>query len=845
MTPRLPRQVTPTSRPLNALFTRSLNPLSRRPPPALSCILTPSSVFLHTGSRRPKLHGYWYGKGHREVEVLLRGCERLSLVDNRKEQRMDRRPRILEALSALLQSPHPSASVEACRVIANLAATPLPPIAYEMVHTWQVTVKLLYAALDKWDGDEAVRREASKALLALYTAGREPLHCLLLLGHGAHSEEEEEEESKGEEKEEEGRFLRVMLDNIMDSRGHDWPRVRAVGVAGLRQVVKSLAHPGAHQAELRAHVLATLDRAIHREVDGGEYDSTKLLSLLHGVLAVLAPPSEEGKGLCDVHILRMGLGLLHDLCGLWTPFKAALMDTSASLLSALSTLLDRFEPRGQAGVLGPILGPAVVLLVVQLGLPPTHASLRRLLEHVDSAPVFSQLAPFSLLRCGGVEATWPMAQLRHLLRASASLLDAAAAQGEDALIELVVLEDALDLYSQLIDAALSQVKGLTLTQWAPALAAALDCVRLLACKAPCLHDELIRRGMPQKLRALLQLLQTEAAVVGPQLPSAFFPLLEVLSARESGEGLSDGSEEAFALRPDLVEVSSGTRERAHLVDGHPGTCWMSQDRMPFPGVVLDRRVGNATPRALRRPESSGHSIVLRLPYAVPTGSSQASSSYLSAAQLTSLSTPTPPSLARARTSSLSSSLSGSGTARLRRPSRTTSPLMPLSPSQDVHTGSSLDDLLALPPSLSHASLLSDDGSEREDRQAGGGPQGEGSSNGGWSKLQMRRGMYGNYTPSEFWVLVPVGTDRYTVVKRCSFKDSRAGSWETILEREELEALTDVGACVESIRIEIYRNVNMGNNSKVNGLRFVAAAPEEGPMVEPEPILHFLRCVSGH
>lgn len=752
-----------------------------------ACLLGPplTEHAPSSSSRRPKLHGYWYGDHYREVEVLLRGCERLSLVDNRKEQRMDRRARLMECLLAMV-GPRGTgdSAMLAMRVIANLAATPLPPIAYELVYTWQVPGQLIWPAMARFP---QAREAAARALLALYVAGREPLHRLLLSGDDG------------------PRLVRAFVDGILS----DDAGLRAVGVAGLRQVLRSV-QEGDRAAGSRRSLLAERVEELLQHTMAGE---AKVEALLTGVLAALEPISSRSSksGSVDLHAVRAGVALLEALCR--SPaYRDALMRLRPRLLHRLQQLRCYDES-------SPVLGPAVVLLVNELGLSVQDSAVRGLLEQVDSAAVFRQLQPFHLLRAPGGPRAWPVRQLRHILRASAMVLSSVMTSspgGEDALAEVVVVEEVVDLYLAVLDAATAP-----LAEWAPAVAAALDGLRLLEGQLSVMHEELVRRGLPGTLRRLVLSLRSEAGTVGPLLPTALFTLLEVMTARHSGEGPAAMADESLALRPEALEVSSGSRDKRHMADGHPSTCWVSQDRVQFPGVVIDRRAGASTSRAIRRPESTGHSITIRLPTPVlPQLRTSTSSGSLAGP-------PSPTS---------TSSTSSSSSSRLRRPSGGRS--SPRESTSQLLLPPRADDGFLLSSPASPASTTSDvvcDGVAHP-----GGAAGE------WCKLQMRRGMYGNYTPAEFWVLAQIGPDRFALIKKHSLKDSRAGSWETILDRRELEEAAAAamgpsgGGAIESIRVEIYRNVNMGNNSKVNGLRFVAGEPEEGPMLEPEPIVAFMR-----
>lgn len=92
-----------------------------------------------TENKQPKVYGYWYGQDYREVEVLVRGCERLSTVDSRKEHSLvDRQAPIVFTLREMVKSGGVIGAIEAMHAIASLAATPMPSISYELLHTCRV-----------------------------------------------------------------------------------------------------------------------------------------------------------------------------------------------------------------------------------------------------------------------------------------------------------------------------------------------------------------------------------------------------------------------------------------------------------------------------------------------------------------------------------------------------------------------------------------------------------------------------------------------------------------------------------------------------------------------------------
>jgi len=123
-------------------------------------------------------------------------------------------------------------------------------------------------------------------------------------------------------------------------------------------------------------------------------------------------------------------------------------------------------------------------------------------------------------------------------------------------------------------------------------------------------------------------------------------------------------------------------------------------------------------------------------------------------------------------------------------------------------------------------------------------------------------MYGNFTPSEMWVLVKTNdngggegggegggrkNEQFVLVRRHLLREQDAGGWETLVERAELEALQqELGLTeIRSIYIEIIRNHGQGNNSRLSGLRFSCAAPScMVDVVSPESVLGLLQEYQG-
>jgi hypothetical protein len=539
--------------------------------------------------------GYFYGSDYREVELLIRGSERLSTLDSRKEHSLvERQADVLKTLLCMLRADLQGAqalpAIEAMRAIANMAATPIPSIPYELLHTHKAhacihrTLKQLPRA----------RQAALVALVGLLKGSRLP-GKRLILGEG----------SEG--------LASTVLGLLVGPEDLDLA-VREILVVALR------------------HLLAAYEacRCMDRMRGVLEAQATAPTDLLAAVLSVLRSSR-------SLDVLYAAMALLSDLVRAWPVAGEALRKGKEQLLGALEAQLSRAP--GQEEALTGVVGQAVVLLVQGLGAELEDARMGKLLQHVSSTPVLARLGPFRLLRHG--RGRLPPTLESHLLRASTALLR--EQPDPTAALELAVLEDALEVYLAPLQQAVGtatpdkQGQGQGLPQL-EGLASALEGLRALeeATGAAEMHEEITRRGVPDLLGKVLGMLRQGGAGAGADhtalgpVATALMSLMEVWLAREEmyaaigggadgeeQEGTNDVEEEdeddeELRLHAEDLEVSSGARSKVNLLQRHPTSCWQTSDRVALDGLLLEDG------RRVQRPDSHGHFLTVKLPAPIPS-----------------------------------------------------------------------------------------------------------------------------------------------------------------------------------------------------------------------------------
>jgi len=93
----------------------------------------------------------------------------------------------------------------------------------------------------------------------------------------------------------------------------------------------------------------------------------------------------------------------------------------------------------------------------------------------------------------------------------------------------------------------------------------------------------------------------------------------------------------------------------------------------------------------------------------------------------------------------------------------------------------------------------------------------------WEKLQIFRGSMESYTPEDIGVMAVPHDNDLVFLERHYMNSRTSSSYETILQKRDLiDTLDRVGVSMDDIliRIEIYRMLQNGHNTRVCGLRLV-------------------------
>ena len=805
----------------------------------------------HEKQRCCKKYGYWYGSDYREVELLVRGCERLATIDSRKEHHLiDSQGMLVLTLRALIKGGREGSIIQAMHLIACLAATPIPSVTYELLFTCRVH-HLVLNVLAEPSASAHVRQAALRALIALLRGGRGPSFRLLLQDSKSNISNNDNNSSSRD-----SHFVPLVLHTLESMSSSS--NCKALAAVALRHLVKGAA--AAQHWDAKAALLTQL-----------ETSSSSVEGAVNGVLEVLG-----AEIIGDLHVLLSCVYTLSDVAALWPAFRRALISRRNALLEVLQRLA---MVKGAVLVVGTAVHLAIEIMEEEEELLPPH--LAGLLMHVKDLHVYEALQPFKLLRArlsysssstSSISFTsfsptcfttccWTPQQHAHLLHASAI----AMTRNRDAsiVLEQVVVEDALDLYLAYLSTAATTTteapggssNSITLVceeSTALPLAAACDALRLtIEVTGVDLYDELERRGLSNLLRTLLSDVVHSAATASQSatdaqrakclalaalLPS-FFALVEVYSGVSHTCQLQDeerrreartrtnsltSSDVLPSIDQNWLQVSTGAASKLALLDNNPSTYWQSTGRSRFPLTIIERRprahtaagvrgrVAVIKTRKLARPEVDGHTVTIHLPGASSTSSS---------------------------TESIATAVVAAA---------------------DDDDGDDDDD----------EDLLIESGGSQPSRQyrvpPGYPPLSSSSPPSSptpeWTRLEVRRGMYGNFTPSQMWVLVMASSsaeegeesqgkieEHFVLVRRHLLREQDAGGWETLVERTELEAVQqELGLTeIESIYVEIFRNHGQGNNCRLSGMRFSCAEPwNVVGVLPPQGVLGLLQEYEG-
>ncbi|GAB5034304.1 hect domain and rcc1 family domain containing protein [Nannochloropsis oceanica] len=771
----------------------------------------------HEKQRCCKKYGYWYGGDYREVELLVRGCERLATIDSRKEHDLiDSQGVLVLTLQSLIKGGREGSTIQAMHLIACLALTPIPSVTYELLLTCRVH-HFVFDVLAEPSASAHIRQAALRALIALLRGGRGPSFRLLLQDSKSYISKKGNNSSSRD-----SHFAPFILHTLESMSSSS--TCKALAAVVLRHLAK-----GAMAAQ---HWDAKTALLTQFETSPSSVEGT-----VNGLLEVLS-----AEVILDVHVLLSCVYTLSDVAALWPAFRRALTSRRNALLGALQRLA---AINGAELVVGAAVQLAIEIMEEEAELLLPH--LPGLLMHVKDLRVYEALQPFKLLRAwlssspsstsptSFTMCCWTPQQHAHLLHASAIVITRSG--NASTVLEKVVVEDALDLYLAYLSTATtattetvggsssSRTLACGETTTLP-LAAACNALRLMIeVTGVDLYDELERRRLSKILRTLHSNVVHPAATASQSkddaqhverkalaalLPS-FLALVEVYSEVSHTCQLQDEerrrqawartnpltcSDVFPAIDQNWLQVSTGVASKLALLDNNSSTYWQSTERSRFPLTIIERRpkahtgagvrvAGNET-RKVGRPEVDGHTVTIHLPGGNSTSSSTEST-------------------ATAVVAADDDDDDDDDDEDLLVESGGPQPSRLYRVSPEHHP----------PPSLSSPPFS---------------PTPE------WTRLEVRRGMHGNFTPSQMWVLVKASNsaeegedsqkseESLVLVRRHLLREQDAGEWETLVERAELEAVQqELGLTeIESIHVEIFRNHGQGNNCRLSGVRYSCA-----------------------
>jgi len=152
-----------------------------------------------------RLRGYWCSTYYSEVEPFIRGNIKITLLDDVKADRMVHRDEALNCLSLLLEQKESSWPRHALVIVANLAASGIPSLAYELVIKWK-THEVIYTTMEQ---HPELLDAACCALVGLFVSGRSATRRALLSSPS---------------------FLRALVDGLLVAQP---PQSRSFGIMGL------------------------------------------------------------------------------------------------------------------------------------------------------------------------------------------------------------------------------------------------------------------------------------------------------------------------------------------------------------------------------------------------------------------------------------------------------------------------------------------------------------------------------------------------------------------------------------------------------------------------------------
>ena len=514
------------------------------------------------GGTRPhhRLYGYWCSTGYSEVEPFIRGNIKITLIDDIKADRLVHKDEALNCLSLLMEQKDVVWPRQALTIIANLAATGIPSLAYELVVKWRVQ-DLVYTTVER---HPEVLDVSCCALVGLFASGRSATRRALL------SDE-------------------LFMRRIVEASLAPVPaEAQQYGIMGLWEATREIEPSSLPQA---------LESALEKN-DAGYTELSRSL------LKALDPNVTR-----DVHVLSATSNLLMELVSKCPKFLEEFKALEFSLAGMAEKLMIHPEVSLSCGKM-------LSFLLTELGLQKDHSCFIRIVNAVPQTSLLREMGPFSLLKCDH----WSPETFQRILEASRESILAYATEEE--LFEVLVRESVLERYVELLDRFASSPGqaggGKIVTGVLQCIAVAYDAAASV--RDVIMDEEMVERlrsllrafkqdaGVLESIFILFERVSRPSTLPGmcdsrqPLLIEA--SLLHKLTDANVVLLTGHGERASGVLTDDMVEVSSGSRSKNHLTDGRQNSYWESSSRVRFDGQVRGVRP-DGTVEVMGRPGGPG------------------------------------------------------------------------------------------------------------------------------------------------------------------------------------------------------------------------------------------------